>query len=143
MTGLRRHRRVGIDNNVLIYLLEQPGPLAVKAGDLLDEIAVGGAEGVLATLALTEVCAGPARAGDPALVERYADELTSLENVSFVPLTADLAVDVAAMRGTRSMRLPDAIHLASARHSGATAFVTNDRRIRSLPNLEVVYLDEL
>jgi hypothetical protein len=33
--------------------------------------------------------------------------------------------------------------LACARAAGATAFITNDRRIRGSAKLEVVYLDEL
>ena len=140
---LRGHRRVGIDSNVLIYLLEQPGPLGDRAGSLLDAIAAGEAEGIMATLALTEACAGPAQAGDPALVERYADELTSLENVRLIPLSAELAVDAAAMRGSTSIGMADAIHIATARNGGATAFVTNDRRIKPTPSLEILYLDEL
>jgi predicted nucleic acid-binding protein len=39
--------------------------------------------------------------------------------------------------------IEDAVHLASARNAGATIFVTNDRRIRSIPRLAVVYLDDL
>lgn len=140
---LGRHQHVGIDSNVLIYLLEQPGHLADLAGAVLDTIARGETKGVLATLALAETCAGPAQAKNPALVERYADELTSLENVELVSLTPELAVDAAALRGSGSIALADAIHLASARGAGATAFVTNDRRIKSVPGLEVVYLDEL
>lgn len=140
---LRGHRRVGIDSNVLIYLLEQPGPLADSAGSVLDAIAAGEAEGIMATLMLTEACAGPAHAGDQAMVERYSDELTSLENVRLIPLTAEIAVDAAAIRGTGSLGLADAIHLASARGAGATAFVTNDRRIKSAPTVEVLYLDDL
>ena len=31
----------------------------------------------------------------------------------------------------------------TARAAGATAFVTNDRRIKSRPGLEVLYLDDL
>lgn len=137
-----RHRRVGIDSNVLIYLLEGSGDLADKCAALLDGIAAGESEGVLATLALAEICSGPARFGDPALVERYADELSALENVRVVPLTSDLAVDAATIRGSRALSLADAIHLATARHAGATAFVTNDRRITGISGLEAVYLDE-
>ena len=98
---------------------------------------------VLSVLALAEVCTGPSRAGDLALVERYADELSSLENVAVVPLDADLAVDAAVLRDGLAMSLSDAIHLATARAAGATAFVTNDRRIKSINRLAVVYLDEL
>jgi len=138
-----RHARVGIDSNVLIYLLEGAAPLADKAAELLDAIADGQGEGVLATLAVAEICSGPAAAGEPALVERYADELGSLENVRLVALSADIAVDAATLRGNGSLSLADAIHLASARHAGATAFITSDRRVKSTPRLEVVYLDEL
>ena len=31
----------------------------------------------------------------------------------------------------------------AARAAGATAFITNDRRIKSRPNLDVFYLDDL
>ena len=137
------HRRVGIDSNVLIYLLEGSGVLAEKCAALIDLMAAGEAEGVLATLALAEICSGPARSGDSRLVERYADELSSLENVRVVPLSAELAVDAATIRGSRSISIEDAFHLATARHAGATAFVTNDRRIKQINQLDVVYLDEL
>ena len=143
MTSFRGHRCVGLDSNLLIYLLEDAGRLGEQAGGVLDAIAAGDATGVLATLAIAEVCSGPARAGDAALVERVADYLGSLENTRLVTLTADVAVDVAALRGSDQVALADAIHLSSARSAGATAFVTNDRRIRSVPKLEVLYLDEL
>jgi predicted nucleic acid-binding protein len=55
----------------------------------------------------------------------------------------NLVVDAAVISGIRNMSLADAIHMASARAAGATAFVTNDRRVRGSAKLEVVYLDEL
>lgn len=140
---LERHNRVAIDSNVLIYLLEGSATLGDTAGALLDAIAAGEGEGVLSTLAVAEICSGPARAHDLAMVERYADELSSLEGVRMVPLDVDVAVDAAVIRGGTSLSMTDAIHLASARHAQATAFVTNDRRIIPIHRLEIVYLDEL
>jgi predicted nucleic acid-binding protein len=139
---LQKHRRVGIDSNVLIYLLEGSGALADKSGALLDAIATGG-EGVLATLAVAEICSGPARVDDLAMVERYSDELSSLENVRLVPLDQEIAVDAAIIRGSTSLSIADAVHLASARRAGATVFITNDRRITPITRLDVAYLDQL
>lgn len=140
---LERHSRVAIDSNVLIYLLEGSADLGEKCGALLDAIGAGEGQGVLATLALAEICSGPARANDPAMVERYADELSSLEGVTLVPLDREVAVDAAVIHGNSNLSIADAIHLATARHAGATAFVTNDRRITPMPRLDIVYLDEL
>ena len=94
-------------------------------------------------LGLAEILAGPARASDPALVERYADELLSLDGLVVAGIDRDVAVESALLRGGSTLTLSDAVHLASARLHGATAFVTNDRRLRSISRLEVVYLDEL
>ena len=139
----KRHRRVAIDANVLVYVLEDFGALA-DVGQALVDAAEGGRIAIaLASLGLAEVCAGPARHGDLALIERYAEAIGSMPGLRIQPLTADVAVDAGVIRGARRISLADATHLASARAAGATAFVTNDRRVRGSARLPVVYLDEL
>lgn len=137
------HRRVALDANVLIYLLEDRGPLADVGQALFDAAEGGRTAVVLASLSLAEICAGPARHGNLALVERYAEAIGSMPGLRIQSLTADVAVDAGVIRGARRISLADATHLASARAGGATAFVTNDRRVRGSPRLQVVYLDEL
>jgi predicted nucleic acid-binding protein len=134
------HRRIGLDSNLFIYLFEGSGREAAVAGELLDAISEGHTTGVLATLGMLEILTGPLRAQDGALAERYRDELESIPGLDVVPLTTDIAAGAAAMRGGRSIALADAIHLATARTAGASAFVTNDRAIRSTPQLEVIRL---
>ena len=137
------HRRVAIDSNVLIYLLDGSGELADRAAQLVDSIADGRTEGVLSALVLAEVCSGPARLADAAMVERYADELCSLEGVRVVAVDADVGVEAAIIKGSTALSIADAIHLACARRAGASVFVTNDRRIGAINRLEIAYLDEL
>jgi predicted nucleic acid-binding protein len=40
------------------------------------------------------------------------------------------------------LRVPDALQLAAALESGATAFVTNDHRLAKIRELQVMMLDE-
>jgi predicted nucleic acid-binding protein len=135
---LSMHRRIALDSNVLIYLLEDDGVRAETAA----AIAEGDVEGVVASLGLLESLVGPARAHDAARFELAAAALRDL-GLDVVPLDAELAADAAWIRGGSGVGLPDAIHLATARAAGATALVTNDRRLRSRSHLEVVYLDDL
>ena len=140
---LARHRRVALDSNVLIYLFEGSSAEAEGAAAILDAVESGLVEATFATVGLAEVLTRPAQLDQTPLFERYAAELTGFDNLRLVSLTPELAVDAAWARGQGQRDLPDAIHLASARAAGATAFVTNDRRIRSRPGLEVVYLNEV
>lgn len=138
-----RHRRVALDSNVLVYVLEAVQPWGLVARGLLNAIEAGRLRGAMSAVGLAEVCAGPARRGDLALVERYAEALASMPGLRIYPLTAEVAVDAAVIRGLRGISLADAIHLACAFAAGATALVTNDRRLRGSARLDVVYLDEL
>jgi predicted nucleic acid-binding protein len=137
-----RHRRVAVDSNVLICLLEDDPVRGETAAALVDAVAGGALEGVIASLALVEVLAGAARADDGARFEQAA---ATLRDLGFIvaDLDADAAEEAAWLRGRTGLSLPDAVHLACASAAGATAFVTNDQRLRDRPSLEVVLLDEL
>ena len=140
-TGLDRlaqHAVVGVDSNVFVYLFESSGLLATAAAAAIDGF--GDRRVIFASVGVVEVLGGPARANDRALMERYLDEIRSLDGIRIIPLDEDIAFASAAQRGRSGVTLGDAIHLATARAAGATAFITNDARIRSTDDLEVIQL---
>jgi predicted nucleic acid-binding protein len=139
---LLAHRQIAIDSNVLIYLLEGSGPRAEVGASLVDAVARREVEGVLASVAISEVLLPAARAADGVGFEELAATIRDL-GFRIVALDAAVAEDVAWIRGRSGIPMADAIHLACARSGGATAFVTNDRRMPGLPRLELVLLDDL
>ncbi len=137
-----RHRRIAVDANVLIYLLEGDERWGRAARALMKAVENGRVAAVLSAVGLAEVLTGPAR-DDLAHVERYNDEIRSIAGLKVVPFEGGLSPDAAVIRGVRRIGLSDAVHLATARAAGATAFVTNDRSLRGSTKLEVIYLDDL
>ena len=134
------HLAVGLDSNVFIYLFETSGVEAAQAGRALDAINTASIRVAVSAVAIAEVLTGPARAADSALMERYLDEIRSLEHLTIVPVDSDVAFAAAMLRGRDKVQMSDAINLAATRISGATAFITNDRRLRSATGLEIVPL---
>ena len=137
-----RHHRIGLNANALIYLFESGGVLAGVTGALVDAAESGRVTIIVSALVLAEIATGPISAGDEALAERYADEVRSVRGLHIVPLTADLALDAAIVRGRYRASVPDAIHLATARQAGATAFVTNDRAMPAVPGVRILQLSD-
>jgi len=136
------HRRVAIDANVLIYLLEADELRGGRARAVIDAVEQGRLSGVLATVGGLEVLTGPAKARDQAGFERTAEEVRSLP-LQAVSLSTAIAEDAAWLRGSDGLSMADAIHVATARAAGATALITNDHRIGAQAGLEVFYLDDL
>jgi predicted nucleic acid-binding protein len=140
---LEKHQRLGLDSNLFIYLFEAGGPEARTFGSLVDAAEASATTMIVSSLTLAEVSVGPAAVGDEVMADRYANAIRSIRRLDIVPLTADIAVEAGLLRGQTGCTQADAIHLATARHAGATAFVTNDRRLRSLPKVEVVQLVDI
>jgi predicted nucleic acid-binding protein len=136
------HPRTALDANVLIYVLEGIQPIGLTARELIDAAESGTIDASMSTIGQTEVLTGPAQAGDAVRFETMAEEIRSLR-LRLVPLDPAIAEDAAWLRGDGRLELADAIHIASAKAAGATAFVTNDRRIRSQPGLDVIYLGDI
>lgn len=142
MLELANHRTIALDSNVLIYLFETAGPLAEAAASIVDGVEAGDRDAVLSAIAVVEMLAGPATSGDARGFELTAEAIRDLR-IRVVPLDQATAQDAAWIRGSLGIEMGDAVHLASARTAGATAFITNDHRLRSIPRLDVLYLDDL
>lgn len=137
-----RHGAIVLDSSILIHTLEGTHPLAVAARAVIDGIESGRADAAIASVALVEVLAGPSRAGDDEGLERMDGDIWSIGGLAVVPLDRRIAVEAARARG-EGRTLADAIHIATAKLSEATAFITNDRQIRSREGIDVIQLSDL
>ena len=103
----------------------------------------GRLELVTSAVTLLEVLVVPLRAGDPVLAARYERLLVNGRGLRLVDVDRAQLRAAAELRARHGLRTPDALQLAAALATGCTAFVTNDRRLRPLPGLDVVQLDDV
>ncbi len=73
----------------------------------------------------------------------YQQALQNSDALEVVSVSREVLVEAARLRAIANLRLPDAIHGATAILTGCETFLTNDARLRSLPGLEVVVLSEI
>lgn len=65
------------------------------------------------------------------------------DGLTTVEASAAIAEQAARLRSQYSLRTPDAIQIATAQHTGASALLTNDIRWPALPDLHILTLDRL
>jgi len=91
-------------------------------------------------LTLLELLVVPYRAGNRLLAERYEALLTRSRGIRLVGLSHDQLRAAAQLRAATGVKTPDALQLVAAIGAGCTTFLTNDRRLPSMPGLRVMEL---
>jgi predicted nucleic acid-binding protein len=119
-----------LDSNVLITAFENAGARSDHAWWLLQAVDAGDVSAATSELSLAEVLVKPLEEGDNELVATYKSTITT--SVGFEVATVDRAVLIEAARiraARRSIRLPDAIHLATATKLDCQFFISGDLRL--------------
>jgi predicted nucleic acid-binding protein len=135
-----------IDANVFINAVEGIAEASAAPKRLLS--ALRAHPGVAATSEITfaEVLAPPQRADAlPLHVKRraYLDLLLWSGFIKLIPVSRDVLIETADLRVVARLKLPDAIHIASAIRGGCRYVVSNDEDFRKLPkNMTLVKPDE-
>ena len=131
-------RRIALDTGPLIYTFERHAVHFAQVEPVIAAIDAGTLRGIASTLALIETLVGPLQSGNAALADTYRRALTRAPNLELLPVDAAVAELAATIRALHRFKTPDAIHLATAVHAGADAFLTNDAQLRAFPGVRVV-----
>ena len=134
---------VALDAAPLIYFIEENPHYLPAVRLFFEAVDRGDFEVLTSTLTLTEVLVHPLRGGNQRLADQYRNILLRARHVKTVAITDAIAEAAAGLRSTIGLRTPDAIQCATAIHTGATSFLTNDARLSDIPKLKVLILDQL
>lgn len=134
---------VGLDTAPLIYFIEQNLKYLELVRCFFQAMSRHEFQVVTSTLTLTEVMVYPLRVGNIELAEQYRDILFYEENLTMVSVSPVIAEIAAQLRATKNLRTPDAIQIGTAIDRDAAFFLTNDIRLSTIRNLNVIVLDEL
>jgi predicted nucleic acid-binding protein len=131
---------VGVDTAVFIYFIEEDERFLPAIAPLFDAADAGKVELVVSALTLLEVLVVPYRVGNVELAARYEAVLTRSRGVRMVELTRDHMRLAAQLRAATGAATPDALQLAASLATRCSAFITNDRRLPTVPGLRIVQL---
>ena len=138
---LANFRRIALDTNIFIYILN--GDSRVKPLlPLFDAAAAGSVTLITSVVAYAECAVLPYRQEYTAAITAVGD-LFQLTNLQVLPLDFRIADQAARLRAAHpSLRMPDAILLATALANHAEVFLTNDAGLKAITEMPVVLLSE-
>ncbi|MBU7029084.1 MAG: PIN domain-containing protein [Theionarchaea archaeon] len=94
-------------------------------------------------MTLLEVLVHPYRCGDKDLAEKYREILLYSDNLSTFPVSNEVADKSAELRAKYRIRTPDAIQIATALHGEASTFLTNDKNLKKVEEIDIITLFDI
>ncbi len=121
--------RIYLDANVFMEAFEREGETSDAARAVLDMIENGECLCVVSALIVAELLVKPLEVSDDKIADIYIELLDSPQDYETCPIDRNVLIEAAGHRARRkATKLPDAIHIATARLWRCAAFVSNYKR---------------
>jgi predicted nucleic acid-binding protein len=143
MAQLTLSGRVYLDTNIFIYALEGYPVFRAVLTTLFEALDRGEVTAVTSELTLAEVLVKPLLDRHAERQAAYLQVLQPSTSLQIVPVSRDVLIAAARLRADANLKLPDAIHAATAQLTSCDQFLTNDARLTSLRGLAIRQLSEL
>lgn len=141
--GTIRPLRFYLDTNVIISAAEKTDAFGARQALFFTHIDEGRIEALTSEITLAECLVKPFAGKDMMAVEAYNAFLGEQSGLPVIPVSREILISAARLRAVSGLKLPDAIHMVTAKWTGCSAFVTNDRRIKGDDDMRVVLWDQL
>lgn len=127
---------IAIDSNIFIYWLERNPEFYEASAEVIKQVYSGDQTASCSTIVLTEIYSGS---------DKVIEAILKLPNLSVIPTTEAVAELAGKLRHTHNLKVIDAIHAASALHSGASSLITNDIPFskKTIPGLNITLLTRM
>ncbi len=135
--------KLALDTAPIIYFVEAHPRYDGVMSAIFQRIADGDIEGVTSTLTLTEVLALPMQKQQIEICSTYKKLLASAAHFTLAPITAEIAEYAALLRARYRLHTPDALQIATAAVSSCQVFLTNDKALSRVTEIQVVVLETL
>lgn len=142
-----QQENIYLDANIFIYLLEGYSDFVAILQQLTDFIDSGKLQTFTSELSVAEVLVKPIRDQNLTLQNLYEKTLQTTRSLTVCPIDRDILIQAAKFRAKSThnvIRLPDAIHLATAQAHQCKYFITNDMRLKNSPaRVEILLLSDI
>lgn len=140
MNGNINHKLVSLDSNIFIYNLEENLEFIKSTDIIFQNLSKNQLKATTSIITLTEILSYPKT---DSVVKEITNDFFNTPNLLVLEVNQEVALKAAAIRREYRFRLPDSIQLATALVTKATAFITNDSRLKRFKKLKIILIQDI
>ena len=134
---------VYFDTNIFIYAIDGHEEYQDLLQNIFEYIAENKILVVTSELTLAECLVKPMRDENREAIEQYTNHIKTSELLKVKAVSRNILISSADARNKLGLKLPDAIHMATAIDQKCKTFITNDRKLTAPEGMERIYIKDL
>ncbi len=138
-----RGKVVGLDTAPVIYYIEKDAQYIDLLRPFFQLVDSGECFLITSTITLLEILVVPIRKNNMGLIQEYRDLFFNVEGFTTYNVDPDIAEIASRLRAKYTIRPVDSIQVATAIYKKAQFFLTNDIHLPTIPELPMLFLDDL
>ena len=135
--------RLFLDTSPVIYYVERHPKYFALVQPIFRRLSRGEFEVVTSPVTLSETLMFPIRNKNLQQQKDFTDVVTTAAFTNFVLIDAAIAGKAAQLRVQYSLKLPDALQIATAIQARCDGFLTNDLQLKKVTELRILVIEEL
>jgi len=143
LTEIINNKNIFIDTAPLIHYIEDNELYSSVLDELFEQNLEMKVQLTTSTITLLEVLVLPLKTNNFDLVEKYKSLLCQSDTFEIWNIDMEIAEKAAELRAKYQLKTPDAIQISTAICRFSDYFLTNDKRLKIVSELNVLILDEL
>jgi len=134
---------VYFDTNIFIYAIDGHEEYQDLLQNMFEHIAENKILVITSELTLAECLVKPMRDENKESIEQYTNHIKTSELLKVKAVSRNILISSADTRNKLGLKLPDAIHMATAIDQECKTFITNDRKLKAPEGMERIYIKDL
>ena len=128
---------IGLDTSIFIYLFEKNPKYIKSVRHILGNVKDGKIHGIFSCIGLIEILTGPKKLERFDIAALYQEQITNFPNLTVRGINENMIEIASDLRARYNITTPDAIHIATAIDSGSKKFLTNDKTLKKIQEINI------
>ena len=134
---------VYFDTNIFIYAIDGHEEYSELLQAIFAYISNNKILVITSELTLAECLVKPMKDGNHEAVKQFSNHIKTNEFLKVKSVSRKILISSADARNKLGLKLPDAIHMATAIEQKCKTFITNDQKLKAPENMERIYIKDL
>lgn len=135
-------KTIFLDTAPIIYFIEGHPEFADVVQIAIEQLEQGNLQGVISPVTVAECLANPFKNQDQQLQQDFADFLLRHKSIILKGTDMKISLKTAQLQANYNLKLPDALQIATAIIIGCDSFLTNDKRLSRVSELQILVVSD-